>query len=57
MTTQGKFTFKYGRLEARAKIPAGDWLWPGNFIVDYFNYEWSFYMEIDKEEIRVLNHF
>lgn len=28
MTTQGKFSFKYGKLEARAKIPAGDWLWP-----------------------------
>ncbi|KAF2903372.1 hypothetical protein ILUMI_02808 [Ignelater luminosus] len=26
--TKGTFAFKYGRLEIRAKMPAGDWLWP-----------------------------
>ncbi|KAL3274997.1 hypothetical protein HHI36_019770 [Cryptolaemus montrouzieri] len=28
MTTAGRFNFRYGKLEARAKIPSGDWLWP-----------------------------
>lgn len=22
------FSFKYGRVEVRAKLPSGDWLWP-----------------------------
>lgn len=26
--TAGKFDFTYGRLEARVRLPAGDWLWP-----------------------------
>lgn len=25
------FSFKYGKLEIRAKMPVGDWLWPGQF--------------------------
>ena len=24
------FSFLYGRVEVRAKLPRGDWLWPGN---------------------------
>lgn len=27
--TLGSFSFKYGRLEVVAKMPTGDWLWPG----------------------------
>lgn len=27
--TQDLFTVQYGRIEVRAKIPSGDWLWPG----------------------------
>lgn len=34
------FSFKYGKVEVRAKLPSGDWLWPGicNFqkIFDYY---------------------
>ncbi|KAF2898774.1 hypothetical protein ILUMI_07407 [Ignelater luminosus] len=26
--TKGTFAFKYGRVEVRAKMPSGDWLWP-----------------------------
>ncbi|KAF2887303.1 hypothetical protein ILUMI_18870, partial [Ignelater luminosus] len=26
--TKDAFSFKYGRVEVRAKMPAGDWLWP-----------------------------
>ena len=29
--TVDSFSFKYGRVEVRAKMPTGDWLWPGNF--------------------------
>ena len=28
LTTQGKKSIKYGRVEVIAKMPAGDWLWP-----------------------------
>lgn len=28
ITTQGKKTIRYGRVEVVAKIPAGQWLWP-----------------------------
>lgn len=28
VTTWDSFSFKYGILEIRAKMPAGDWLWP-----------------------------
>lgn len=30
--TADSFAFKYGKLEVRAKIPSGDWLWPGNYL-------------------------
>jgi beta-glucanase (GH16 family) len=28
LTTQGKKSIRYGRIEITAKLPAGDWLWP-----------------------------
>jgi beta-glucanase (GH16 family) len=28
LTTQGKKTIKFGRVEVTAKMPVGDWLWP-----------------------------
>jgi beta-glucanase (GH16 family) len=28
LTTKGKKTIKYGRVEVVAKMPKGDWLWP-----------------------------
>lgn len=28
ISTNGTFSLKYGRIQARAKIPRGDWLWP-----------------------------
>jgi hypothetical protein len=27
--TVDSFSFCYGKVEVRAKVPAGDWLWPG----------------------------
>lgn len=29
LNTAGSFSFKYGRIEVIAKLPTGDWLWPG----------------------------
>lgn len=29
LRTVNSFSFKYGRVETRAKMPTGDWLWPG----------------------------
>lgn len=29
LTTEKSFSFKYGRIEILAKLPLGDWLWPG----------------------------
>jgi len=28
LTTKGKKSITYGRVEVVAKLPAGDWLWP-----------------------------
>ncbi|XP_064106096.1 beta-1,3-glucan-binding protein-like isoform X2 [Macrobrachium nipponense] len=28
LRTMSEFAFKYGRIEIRAKMPSGDWLWP-----------------------------
>lgn len=33
ITTQGKQTITYGRVEVLAKMPAGDWLWPAIWYV------------------------
>lgn len=31
LTTEKSFAFKYGHVEIVAKLPIGDWLWPGKF--------------------------
>ena len=33
--TKNRFSFKYGRVEYRAKMPGGDWHWPGESILNY----------------------
>lgn len=30
MVTSDSFSFTYGIVEVSAKMPKGDWLWPGN---------------------------
>lgn len=32
LKTEKSFSFKYGRVEIVAKLPTGDWLWPGKSI-------------------------
>jgi beta-glucanase (GH16 family) len=36
ITTKGKKTIRYGRVEVVAKIPAGQWLWPAIWYVGPF---------------------
>lgn len=31
LNTAESFSFKYGRVEVIAKMPQGDWLWPGTY--------------------------
>lgn len=33
MRTAESFSFKYGRVEVRAKLPRGDWLWPAIWLL------------------------
>jgi len=33
MRTSGQFQFRYGRIEVRAKMPRGDWLWPAVWLL------------------------
>lgn len=33
LKTNGKFNFKYAHVEIRAKLPAGDWLWPALWMI------------------------
>ena len=35
--TLDTFYFKYGRVEVRAKLPAGDWIWPAIWMMPRFN--------------------
>jgi len=33
LTTVQSFSFTYGRVEVRAKLPKGDWLWPAIWLM------------------------
>lgn len=52
--TIDSFAFKYGKLEVRAKIPAGDWLWPAIWLLPRWNQysSWPSSGEIDVMESR-----
>lgn len=45
-------SFKYGRLEVRAKLPTGDWLWPAIWLMPRDNVygNWPLSGEIDLVE-------
>ncbi len=49
MKTEGKFDFKYGRVEMRAKLPAGGGTWPALWMLgsDYQTNSWPACGEID----------
>ncbi|CAH0546479.1 unnamed protein product [Brassicogethes aeneus] len=52
--TVNSFTFTYGKVEVRAKIPAGDWLWPAIWMMpkDFKYSSWPASGEIDIMESR-----
>ncbi|CAH2236983.1 jg9475 [Pararge aegeria aegeria] len=52
--TVESFSFRYGRVEIRAKMPAGDWLWPAIWFMPAFNTygSWPASGEIDLVESR-----
>ncbi|XP_063234481.1 beta-1,3-glucan-binding protein-like [Bacillus rossius redtenbacheri] len=52
--TINSFRFKYGRVEIKAKMPSGDWLWPGMWMLPLYNAysTWPASGEIDLAESR-----
>lgn len=36
INTKGKFEFLYGRVEVKAKLPHGDWVYPRKFIITFY---------------------
>lgn len=54
LTTIDSFSFTYGTLEIRAKMPAGDWLWPALWMMpkDEVYGQWPRSGEIDLTEMR-----
>ncbi|XP_055608297.1 beta-1,3-glucan-binding protein-like [Uranotaenia lowii] len=54
LRTVNSFNFKYGKLEIRAKLPAGDWLWPALWLLPKLNQygTWPISGEIDVMESR-----
>lgn len=54
LTTQNRFTFKYGRLEVRAKIPTATGSWPAIWTLGN-QWEWPMNGEIDLMEYYIKN--
>ncbi|OSX62213.1 glycoside hydrolase family 16 protein [Postia placenta MAD-698-R-SB12] len=54
ISTRGKASLKYGRVEVVAKIPTGDWLWPAIWMLPVNNTygNWPMSGEIDLMEAR-----
>ncbi|KAJ8073522.1 hypothetical protein PM082_011798 [Marasmius tenuissimus] len=54
LTTNGTKTLRYGRVEVRAKLPQGDWLWPAIWMLPQDNNygKWPLSGEIDIMESR-----
>jgi len=54
LTTVNSHSMQYGRVEVRAKLPKGDWLWPAIWMLPRHNEygEWPASGEIDIMESR-----
>lgn len=54
LTTKGKHSMKYGRIEVRAKLPLGNWFWPAIWMLpeDSVYGVWPASGEIDMAESR-----
>ena len=47
LTTSGKQSFQYGKIEARMKLPALNGLWPAFWMMGYNDKGWPYCGEID----------
>jgi len=54
ISTKGKYSIQYGKVEVRAKLPRGDWLWPAIWMLseDQSYGPWPISGEIDIMEAR-----
>ena len=54
LRTANSFSFKYGRVEIRAQLPRGDWIWPAIWMMPRYNAYggWPASGEIDIMESR-----
>jgi len=54
LRTAESFSFQYGRVEVRAKLPCGDWIWPAIWLLPRYNSygQWPASGEIDVVESR-----
>jgi len=54
ISTKHSFSFKYGKLETRAKLPAGNWIWPAIYLLPRYDAygNWPASGEIDIMESR-----
>ncbi|KAH8056025.1 glycosyl hydrolase [Aureococcus anophagefferens] len=54
LSSKGKFQFRHGRVEARLRLPVGDWVWPAFWLLPAENAygPWPFSGEIDLLEAR-----
>lgn len=52
--TEKSFSFKYGKIEVKARMPRGDWLWPAIWLMPKYNAygDWPASGEIDLLEAR-----
>ena len=54
LRTPLSFSFTYGTIEVRAKMPAGDWIWPGEILVmrereySQVQSEWQYFLSMNK---------
>lgn len=41
VSTAGRFSVKYGRVEVEAKVPVGDWIWPAIWLMPEVSQCWK----------------
>jgi len=56
LSTKGKKSIKYGRVEVVAKLPAGDWLWPAIWCVNPCSFHLNLHFLLGIVNSRALFH-
>ena len=59
LSTSSSFSFRYGQMEVKAKLPKGDWIWPAIWLLPVNNEygKWPASGEIDIMESRGNNNY